>query len=121
VKRSGIRRSTPEAIRAWRNRTAKPLPQRSARKQTSDAEWHRVRELVLRRSGYGCEVHAPGCTVRAVHVHHRLPRSQGGTHDPRWLLATCRHCHLDVIHANPKWAYKMGWLVKASDIEKGAA
>ena len=32
-------------------------------------------------------------TDRALDVHHRLPRSRGGTHDVENLAALCRPCH----------------------------
>ncbi|HEY6004453.1 MAG TPA: HNH endonuclease signature motif containing protein [Anaeromyxobacter sp.] len=52
----------------------------------------KVRERDLGR----CQV--PGCSRRAVHAHHIIPRSQGGTDDPENLVALCACHHLRGIH-----------------------
>lgn len=57
-----------------------------------------------------CEVRrAEVCTGRAVHRHHKLPRSQGGSDDATNTVDTCTECHV-WIHANPSKAYAWGWL-----------
>jgi predicted transcriptional regulator len=76
-----------------------------------DAELRRARKAVRERSGGLCEVRlAVICTGRGQHVHHRLMRSQGGTHDLDNLLDTCLPCHSHV-HANPGWAQSHGFLL----------
>jgi len=40
----------------------------------------------------------PGCTRRAVHGHHIIFRSQGGSDDPSNILPACAYHHLAVIH-----------------------
>jgi hypothetical protein len=66
------------------------------------------REVVLRHHER-CAV--PGCT-NAIHldIHHVDPRAEGGTHDPRRLLALCS-AHHDAVHR--------GVLVVRGDDERG--
>jgi 5-methylcytosine-specific restriction endonuclease McrA len=52
----------------------------------------KVRERDLGR----CRV--PGCSRRAVHAHHIIPKSRGGTDDPENLVALCACHHLRGIH-----------------------
>lgn len=68
-----------------------------------------VRREVSERSGFRCEL---GCGERAIHLHHRRLRSQGGKHEPANLLHVCR-AHHDAIHANPERSYCLGWLVRS--------
>ena len=61
-----------------------------------DAIPPRVRRYVLARDG-GCT--ADGCGSRHhLQVHHIVPRSQGGTHDPENLTTLCWYHHHVVIH-----------------------
>ena len=55
---------------------------------------------------------SPDCTGRAVHLHHRKLRSQGGTADPSSTMKVCAFCH-GAIHASPAKSYAMGQLVKS--------
>jgi len=55
---------------------------------------------------------AVDCAGRAVHVHHRKRRSQGGTNDPHNLLKVCVPCH-GWIHAHPASAVMKGLLVNS--------
>jgi hypothetical protein len=57
-----------------------------------------------------CEAQVDGvCTGRAVHAHHKVLRSQGGTDDPRNLLLVCTACH-GWIHAHPGPARGLGFI-----------
>ncbi|MBC8424078.1 HNH endonuclease [bacterium] len=52
-----------------------------------------IRRQVLIRDGYRCRT--PGCrNTRFLEIHHRVPRSRGGTHAPANLLTLCSACHL---------------------------
>ena len=67
------------------------------------------------RSGGMCEVRTPSCRVgphEGSDVHHRLMRSQGGSHDPENGLLVCPPAHI-YIHANPGESYQRGWLVRS--------
>jgi hypothetical protein len=56
----------------------------------------RIRRFVLARD-QGCT--AEGCTSRyRLQVHHRIPRSQGGSHHPDNLTTQCWYHHQVVIH-----------------------
>jgi hypothetical protein len=56
----------------------------------------RLRRLVLARDRYRCR--AAGCgRTRFLHVHHVVPREEGGTNDLANLLTACSACHR-VIH-----------------------
>ncbi len=67
-----------------------------------------TRRSVLRRTN-ACAV--PGCrNHRHLHVHHVVPRSEGGGHDPALLTSLC-HRHHSAIHA--------GTLVISGDTDRG--
>ncbi len=52
----------------------------------------RVRREVLARDRHRCQ--APGCEhTRFLEIHHRIPRSRGGTNRPENLITLCRACH----------------------------
>lgn len=69
----------------------------------------KVREAVRERSADVCEVCG---AARAVLLHHKLRRSQGGSHSADNLLHLCDWCHAD-IHANPAVSYVRGWLIRS--------
>ena len=49
-----------------------------------------TRKAVYAREGYACALcERPG----AIHVHHAVPRSRGGTNDLGNLIALCPVCH----------------------------
>jgi hypothetical protein len=57
----------------------------------------RTRSQKVRDRDLGrCQV--PGCTRRACHAHHIVPRSRGGSDDPWNLVALCALHHLVGIH-----------------------
>lgn len=61
-----------------------------------------------------CQIAVAGvCTGRAETRHHRLRRSQGGTDEASNTLDICNADHAH-IHANPGWAYRMGYLIRSS-------
>jgi hypothetical protein len=55
-----------------------------------------LQQRVRARDRHLCQV--PGCGRRAVHAHHIIPRSQGGTDDEWNLVSLCASHHLNGIH-----------------------
>lgn len=102
------KRSKPLRRSPLRPKTA---PKRSTRrsKRRNDAEWHKARKSVLKRSDGRCEARIRGCQGSAVHVHHILRRSQGGKHDLDNLMGVCHWCH-SYIHENPKESAERNFL-----------
>jgi hypothetical protein len=94
------------AVRTVRERVGRALP---VGKCLSVIAWHfvetwmgavqpgRSRSQKVRERDLGqCQV--PGCSHRAVHSHHIVLRSQGGSDDPVNLVALCAFHHLRCIH-----------------------
>lgn len=106
-------------VRTGMARTAGPKRTRMKRRRSAEldayeAELKAARPLVAARSQGRCEVAAPGCTTKATHVHHRKPRSQGGSNDLAALTHSCQACHL-FIHAHPTLSYEQGWLIRTGN------
>jgi len=55
-----------------------------------------VRTRVVKRDKGLCQV--PGCSRPVAHVHHIIPRAQGGADDPWNLVSLCVAHHLHGIH-----------------------
>lgn len=56
--------------------------------------WRKVRENVLERDGYECQINSDSCTKRATAVDHIVPSDAGGAmYDPANLRAACRNCN----------------------------
>jgi hypothetical protein len=120
VKRKAPLKRTPPK---WQRGEAAPLkrtmkrstPLRTrgnARTRAGQVRLEAAKAEVRGRSGGWCEASTPACPPdrhRATQAHHRLPRSQGGKHDPDNLLDVCTPAH-DWIHANPAASYDAGWL-----------
>lgn len=68
-----------------------------------------VRQQVRERSEGTCEVQAQGCKARAIEMHHRKRRSQGGEHVALNLIHACTSCH-GLIHREVAWAKEHGYL-----------
>jgi len=72
----------------------------------------RKRDKILRRDRFRCT--APGCrATRWLHVHHIIPRSQGGTNDA-WNLTTVCQAHHGCVHDDRviltgKAPYQLSW------------
>ena len=60
------------------------------------AERNTLQKQVLARDRYLCQV--PGCSRAAVHVHHIVFRSAGGSDDPSNLVSLCATHHLRGVH-----------------------
>ena len=59
---------------------------------------------VLERDNWACA----RCGGLGGEIHHRLPKSRGGTHDLRNLVLICGRCHR-WVHNNPAKAKEEGW------------
>lgn len=57
------------------------------------AEWTALREAVLIRDGYRCQLRYDGCYQRAVTAHHIIARKDGGADALFNLHAVCGRCH----------------------------
>lgn len=53
----------------------------------------KLREKVLRRDNYECQIRGPGCKGRATQVDHIHPKSLGGLATPDNLRAACGWCN----------------------------
>jgi 5-methylcytosine-specific restriction endonuclease McrA len=53
--------------------------------------WHDTREYVLERDDGKCK--DCGIEYEEMHVHHLIPRKQGGKDEPKNLVTLCSSCH----------------------------
>lgn len=144
---TGLKRSTKpikrttELKRGTRDLTRTAFTRRKTKKlRDYDAEFEKMRPLVLARSGGRCEsrrfldrvlslegtiTHGDlmvmedmilSCTGNAVHVHHRKYRKRGGTNGLSNLLHTCGNCH-DWIHAHGHQSNLLGLSLHAEESE----
>jgi len=90
-----------------------PLNRQSSKAGTFKDELDAMREVVLVRAGYRCEM--AGCGNEVDVVHHRKRRSQGGTNDLDNLMGLCNGCHVHV-HEMPTWSYEWGYLLRRNDL-----
>lgn len=57
----------------------------------SGRRWDIVRGYVMDRDGHECQ--DCGASYRLLHVHHKRPVSEGGSHYPHNLETLCHRCH----------------------------
>jgi len=55
--------------------------------------WRNLREVVLLRDNYQCQLRGPRCKGSATSADHILPRSKGGSDSLRNLVAACDTCN----------------------------
>ena len=60
--------------------------------------WKRIRDSYIQQHPLCEKCGETGKLTPAEEVHHKLPLSQGGTHEQRNLIALCQPCH-SKIHA----------------------
>jgi hypothetical protein len=134
MKRSGPpQRKTPLKSSPLERTAAWPAPAtaRSSLHANSAAQRHqpkrsapgipaKVRRGLAARSGGVCEIGQRGCTVQATDASHRVKVGIGGRkgaaavahHVLSNLLAACRVCHSQTLHAQPALAYRHGWMLR---------
>lgn len=61
--------------------------------------WIWAREATLSRDGDACQLCS---TEKDLHVHHIIPKSEGGADNPLNLITVCSTCH-KLIHRNSKF------------------
>jgi 5-methylcytosine-specific restriction enzyme A len=61
--------------------------------RTSDSEWQGIRQQVLQRDNYRCQIRGPKCEIAATQVDHITPVYKGGTRELDNLRGSCRKCH----------------------------
>lgn len=106
MKRSGIRRSTPDKIREWQTRS-KGLRARNrikpSRLTDADIQARRlIREIVFRRDNGECQLAGltnAGKCFGPLTPHHRLKASQGGGYTEANLVAACSH-HNEMLESD---------------------
>lgn len=67
-----------------------------ARKPWYAGPWRRIRQEILQRDNYRCQIKGPGCAGEATEVDHITPVSLGGPwYDHENLRASCKRCNLE--------------------------
>jgi len=88
----------------------------SKRRRARERELDRITPALTRRARDRCELSGHALTLPAcsgpMHRHHRLRRSQGGTHELSNLLYVC-DAHHRWIHDHPRASEGQGWLVRS--------
>ena len=60
--------------------------------------WKRIRDSYVKTHPFCEQCYKNGIIVPVDEVHHKIPLSEGGTHDRNNLIALCKSCH-SKIHA----------------------
>jgi 5-methylcytosine-specific restriction endonuclease McrA len=56
--------------------------------------WRVLRQRVLERDNYECQIRGPGCTTVATQADHFVPINFGGArYDETNVRASCEHCN----------------------------
>lgn len=117
---------TPMVRKPWVRKPAgakkNPLTEQRKRKRANDAvyEAERAKRFVRARGRCEFEVeYLPGgepygrrCSELATDGHHVVRRSNSGIadHNVENLRMFCHYHHIDVVHANVKWAKEVGYI-----------
>lgn len=72
-------------------------------------EWLNVRNQVLLRDEYLCQLRGPGCLGVADRVDHYVPRSKGGSMHPSNLYAACKWCNSSKNNSLPEPVATVNW------------
>lgn len=84
--------------------------------------WGTIRKQIKRRDNYGCQLcgakGSPESDIE-LHVHHIIPKSDGGSHFEENLLTLCWYCHNEqhyaTISRNKPQKLPGGWGPNAGD------
>ena len=73
-------------------------------------EWLGLRNSVLKRDGYLCQVCAGNRITKAAEIVHHIKeiRKGGDPFDKKNCISVCRQCHSD-IHSRPKDPQVLAW------------
>lgn len=108
-----LERRTPLKRTEFKRRPAKPREPKPSKPSRAGVNFtEKVKARVRLRAHGCCEAGLAGCTGAIEQFHHRLMKSQGGKGTLSNALGVCHRCHA-AIHANPKWAYLHGLLVRS--------
>lgn len=75
----------------------------------SSPEWLTVRQMVLVRDQYLCQLRGPRCLGAADRVDHYVPRSKGGSNHPSNLYAACNLCNSSKKDSLPEPVATVNW------------
>lgn len=119
TRRSALR-ADPEKTRAWKNRSRKRLPARSAKQVEIGRRRRECRDAVVARDGATCWAKAlptgiscgtaPGRERLELHETLKRSRFSGAATDPRYQRLLCP-AHHDWTEAEPAAATEVGLLV----------
>jgi len=122
-------RSYQKMLKKKRSRISKKIPKRKRCKVKEDRghqdakkrnkEYKRLRQDFLLENPRCQFVDSEGnqCTNQATDVHHKAGRAKYHNRVDTWM-ATCRECHMERIHGDPEYAYKMGYLINAQKLAR---
>jgi len=65
----------------------------------SEVSW-RTRKNILKRDNQECQGCARGISDIQLHIHHKTPRSEGGSNEEENLITLCKDCH-NIVHNIP--------------------
>lgn len=88
--------------------TTKQIKKKSDKKVLEDRLYTIVRKKYMNENP-NCQVNTPECTTVGIEIHHTAGRGIN-TNNVDTFLTVCRVCH-NYIHANPKWARELNYLV----------
>jgi hypothetical protein len=84
-----------------------------AKKPKVDPSWADAREERLYVDRGACQFVHADCHPGSEQVHHRRPSDRRtGDHDQARLVTVCLIAH-GIIHANPGWSVRHGWLLRS--------
>lgn len=123
MRRTPLRRSSPDKIREWQRRSKslsgkRRSPAKTARTEAEARTYADLRRAAQRRADDRCEaeyLHAPTCTGKGTEAHHIVPRKLDGPDALFNLMWVNSDCHLGQIHGKPDHAVPLGYLKRGVD------